>query len=45
MRGVPTVIVNGKYRVSASLARGYEQMMQIAEALAAREHLAAMASN
>lgn len=45
VRGTPTVIVNGKYRVSASLAGGYEQMVQVTEVLAAREHKAAMASN
>jgi len=45
VRGTPTVIVAGKYRVSASLAGGYEEMAQVAEALAAREHKAAMASN
>ena len=43
VRGTPTVIVNGKYRVSASLAGGYDAMVQIAEALAAREHKAQMA--
>ncbi len=45
VRGTPSVIVNGKYRVSASLAGGYEQMMQVAEALAAREHKAKVAAN
>ena len=45
VRGVATGIVNSKYRVSASLAGGYEQVMQVAEALAAREHQAAIASN
>ena len=44
VRGTPSVIVNGKYRVSASLAGGYPEMTQIAEALAAREHKAMMAS-
>jgi hypothetical protein len=38
------VIVNGKYRVSASLAGGYEQMVQVADALAAREHKATLAA-
>jgi thiol:disulfide interchange protein DsbA len=45
VRGTPTVIVNGKYRVSASLAGGYDQMVQVAAALAEREHKATMASN
>ena len=45
VRGTPTVIVNGKYRVSASLAGGYEEMARVAEALAAREHEATTASN
>ena len=45
VRGTPTVIVAGKYRVSASLAGGYEEMAQVAAALAAREHDAQMASN
>lgn len=44
VRGTPSVIVNGKYRVSASLAGGYEQMVQVADALAAREHKATMAA-
>jgi len=45
VRGTPSVIVAGKYRVSASLAGGYDEMAQVAEALAAREHKAKMASN
>lgn len=44
VRGTPSVIVNGKYRVSASLAGGYEQMVQVADALAAREHKATLAA-
>jgi len=44
VRGTPSVIVNGKYRVSASLAGGYEQMVQVADALAAREHKAKLAA-
>jgi len=44
VRGTPSVIVNGKYRVSASLAGGYDEMTRIAEALAAREHKAMMAA-
>lgn len=45
VRGTPSVIVNGKYRVSATKAGGYEEMARVAEALAAREHKATMASN
>lgn len=44
VRGTPSVIVNGKYRVSASLAGGYEEMVQVADALAAREHKATLAA-
>jgi len=45
VRGTPTVIVNGKYRVSASAAGGYEEMARVAEALAEREHRATVAAN
>jgi thiol:disulfide interchange protein DsbA len=38
VRGTPSVIVNGKYRVSAGKAGGYAEMVDVAEALAAREH-------
>ena len=44
VRGTPSVIVNGKYRVSAGLAGGYPQMVDIAEALAAREQKSTLAS-
>ena len=44
VRGTPSVIVNGKYRVSAGLAGGYAQMVDIAEALAAREQKTTLAS-
>ena len=44
VRGTPTVIVNGKYRVSAGQAGGYEEMAKVAEALAEREHKAMMAA-
>ncbi len=44
VRGTPTLIVNGKYRVSASLAGGYSQMMQVGEALAEREYKAKLAA-
>ena len=43
--GVPAIIVNGKYRVSASLAGGYDEMVEVAKVLAARENKATMASN
>jgi thiol:disulfide interchange protein DsbA len=45
VRGTPSVIVNGKYRVSAGKAGGYAEMVDVAEALAAREHKSTMASN
>jgi thiol:disulfide interchange protein DsbA len=44
VRGTPSVIVNGKYRVSASLAGSYAAMAEVVEALAAREQKAAMAA-
>jgi thiol:disulfide interchange protein DsbA len=43
VRGTPSLIVNGKYRISAQKAGGYAQMVDVAEALAAREHKATMA--
>ena len=33
IRGVPAVIVNGKYRVSASMAGGYKEMLNVIDAL------------
>ena len=36
-RAVPTVIVNGKYRISASSAGGYEQMLNLINQLAQQE--------
>lgn len=45
VRGTPSVIVNGKYRVSGSGAGSYDGMAAVAEALAAREHKAMMAGN
>ena len=45
VRGTPSLIVNGKYRVSAGKAGGYGEMVDVAEALAAREHKSKMASN
>jgi len=38
VRGTPSVIVNGKYRVTGSLAGGYPGMIEVIEALAEREH-------
>lgn len=35
--GVPTVIVNGKYKVSASTAGGHEQMIEVIDYLVAKE--------
>ena len=38
VRGTPSVIVNGKYRVSGSLAGTPEGVLQVTDALAEREH-------
>ena len=37
IRGTPTVVINGKYRTSASLAGGYDNMVRVVEALVERE--------
>lgn len=37
VRGTPTVIINGKYRTSASLAGGYDNMIKVIEALVEQE--------
>ncbi len=37
IRGVPTVIVNGKYRVSRSLAGSYQDVIKVINILVARE--------
>ena len=37
IRGVPTVIVNGKYRVSGSLAGSYANMIKVLDVLVAKE--------
>ncbi len=37
LTGVPTMTVNGKYKITASMAGGYPQMIQIVEQLLARE--------
>jgi thiol:disulfide interchange protein DsbA len=44
VRGTPSMIVNGKYRISASLAGSYAAIAEVAEVLAAREQKAAMAA-
>lgn len=38
--GVPTMIVNGKYRTSASLAGGHEEVLKVVDGLIARERKA-----
>jgi thiol:disulfide interchange protein DsbA len=38
IRGTPSIVVNGKYRVSGTLAGPPEGMIQVTEALADREH-------
>ena len=45
IRGTPSVVVNGKYRVTGRLAGSYEDMIEIARALADREYEAQRASN
>ena len=42
--GVPTVIVNGKYRTNATMAGGYRQMIDIINLLVAQESAAQQAS-
>lgn len=37
MRGTPEIIINGKYRISLSMANTYEQMLAVAAALIERE--------
>jgi len=44
VRGTPTVIVNGKYRVSGSLAGSPQDMIKVIEALVEREHAEKMAA-
>ncbi|NIM74488.1 MAG: thioredoxin domain-containing protein [Gammaproteobacteria bacterium] len=44
VRGTPTVIVNGKYRVSGSLAGPPQEMIKVIEALVERERAAKPAS-
>jgi len=38
VRGTPTVIINGKYRTSGSLAGNFEEMIRVIAVLAKREH-------
>ena len=35
--GLPTVVINGKYRTSASMAGGYDNMIKVIEALVEKE--------
>jgi len=44
VRGTPTVIVNGKYRVSGTLAGSPDNVIMVVDALAEREHTEQMAS-
>ena len=41
LRGVPALIVNGRFLVSGSTAGGYPKVLEVADALIAREHEAA----
>jgi len=38
IRGVPSVIVNGKYRLSGSLAGSYENVLKVLDVLVDKEH-------
>jgi protein dithiol oxidoreductase (disulfide-forming) len=38
IRGVPAVVVNGKYRISGAVAGSYPNMIKVIDALVAREH-------
>ncbi|MCB1744462.1 MAG: thiol:disulfide interchange protein DsbA/DsbL [Gammaproteobacteria bacterium] len=42
--GTPTVVVNGKYRVSGSTAGSYDNVIAVINALAEQEHKAIMAA-
>jgi thiol:disulfide interchange protein DsbA len=44
VRGTPSVIVNGKYRVSGSLAGSYPNVIKVVEALAAQENQSKVSS-
>ena len=41
LRGVPALIVNGRFLVSGSTAGSYPRVLEVADALIAREHAAA----
>ena len=45
VRGTPSVIVNGKYRVTGGLAGSYNNVIAVVTALVEREHAARQASN
>ena len=45
VRGTPSVIVNGKYRVTGRLAGGYDNVIAVVAALVEREYEAQQASN
>ena len=45
VRGTPSVIVNGKYRVSGTLAGSYENMLKVIRILADKEHRESQATN
>jgi thiol:disulfide interchange protein DsbA len=38
--GVPAMVVNGKYRVSAASAGGHKEMLEVVDYLVERERLA-----
>lgn len=44
VRGTPTVVVNGKYQVTGTLAGSHENIIAVVDALAEREHSQQMAS-
>ena len=45
IRGTPSVVVNGKYRVTGRLAGGLDNMIQVVMALVDREHKAQQGTN
>ena len=45
IRGTPSVVVNGKYRVSGRLAGGLDNMIQVVMALVDREYMAQQGAN
>ena len=44
VRGTPTLIINGKYRTSASIAGSHEIAIKVMQSLVAKEHQAQLAS-